>query len=109
MDFLATVMEVLKVDRPAAQKDWALDGKSITPILKGENWPERGVGWMYASPTKNVNDGYGFRYGKWKYVQGSISCHADDCKQPQLFDLEVRGRYTHVWLAVDLLRGACCD
>jgi arylsulfatase A-like enzyme len=34
MDFHATVMEVLNVSRPAAQRDWHYDGVSILPILK---------------------------------------------------------------------------
>ena len=46
MDFLATIMDVLNVSRPASQAEWAFDGKSIMPILRGETWPERGIGWM---------------------------------------------------------------
>ena len=47
MDFLATILDVLQVQRPAAQRDWAFDGVSILPILRGETPPPRGIGWMY--------------------------------------------------------------
>ena len=47
-DFLATVMDALGVDRPAAQRDWAFDGRSVLPILRGGAWPvAREVGWAY--------------------------------------------------------------
>eukprot|EP00051_Salpingoeca_urceolata_P021109 m.325616 g.325616 ORF g.325616 m.325616 type:complete len:629 (-) comp19735_c0_seq21:94-1980(-) len=87
-DFLPTVMEVLGVERPASQSSWAMDGRSIMPIIKGEAWPLRGLGWMFDTPKMDVTKGYGFRYGKWKYVQGSISCSKDDCRKPQLYDLD---------------------
>jgi len=86
MDFLATMMDVLSVDRPTKQQDWGFDGKSILPILKGSTLPDRGIGWVYHTWSKNSP--YGYRFGKWKYVHGSTSCHHDDCKQDQLFDLE---------------------
>ena len=46
MDFLATIMDVLGVERPAAQAAWAFDGVSAMPILRGEEPAPRGVGWM---------------------------------------------------------------
>eukprot|EP00928_Gymnodinium_smaydae_P039784 TRINITY_DN27104_c0_g1_i1.p1 TRINITY_DN27104_c0_g1~~TRINITY_DN27104_c0_g1_i1.p1 ORF type:complete len:615 (-),score=33.83 TRINITY_DN27104_c0_g1_i1:147-1991(-) len=85
MDFVATMMEVLQVDRPAAQRNWGFDGKSILPILKGEQVPDRGIGWIY-----NDMQGYhGYRYGKWKFVHGSTSCQRSDCKGDALYNLEV--------------------
>jgi len=91
MDFLATMMDDLAVDRPATQTDWAFDGKSILPILRGEQWQERGIGWMYYGLTYNeptLSSPYGYRYGKWKYVRGSTSCQNSDCQKDMLFDLE---------------------
>lgn len=61
MDFLATVMEVLDVHRPEAQKNWSFDGVSIMPILRGETPAPRGIGWMYEKPFKNTETGYAFR------------------------------------------------
>lgn len=87
MDFLATMMDHLSVDRPATQTEWAFDGKSILPILRGEQWAERGIGWMFS--TWSLDSPYGYRYGKWKYVRGSTSCKAADCQKDMLFDLEL--------------------
>ncbi len=58
MDFLATLMDVLNVERPQAQKDWHFDGVSVMPILRGELPEERGIGWMYYSPTASAANGY---------------------------------------------------
>lgn len=96
MDFLPTVMEVLGVDRPAEQASWAMDGRSILPLLQnptGFRWsdtPEgvRSIGLGYFNPKLNIDNGYGYRYGRWKYVEGSTSCHNADCNRPLLFDLE---------------------
>jgi len=87
MDFLATMMDAISVDRPATQTNWGFDGKSILPILRGEQWPERAIGYVFQY-WKSENTPHGFRYGKWKYVKGSQSCQADDCHQDMLFDLE---------------------
>jgi hypothetical protein len=94
MDFLATIMDVLNVARPAAQQSWAFDGVSVMPILRGETPPDRGIGWMFKSPTvATANLGYAFRYGKWKYTVGGISCDNKtatfNCAHPQLYDLSV--------------------
>jgi hypothetical protein len=86
MDFLATMMEYLAVDRPAKQTDWGFDGESILPILRGEQWPERGIGWVFHNWS--LEKPYGYRYGKWKYVHGSTSCSNSDCQKDMLFDLE---------------------
>jgi len=86
MDFLATVMDVLNVERPESQSSWALDGKSIVPILKGETWPDRGIGWVFDNWSSSSP--HGFRYGKWKFVHDSTSCNNDDCRKDMLFDLE---------------------
>ena len=92
MDFLATIMEVLSVKRPESQEKWHFDGVSVMPILKGETPAPRGIGWMYELPTKSSARGYAFRYGKWKYVAGGISCDPDNatfnCSKPQLYDME---------------------
>ena len=91
MDFLPTIMEVLGVERPAAQQSWAFDGVSLLPILRGETPAPRGIGWIFDTATLDVTKGYGFRYGKWKYVQGSISCSGPQanttCRLPMLYDL----------------------
>lgn len=86
-DFLPTVMEMLSVKRPAAQADWALDGQSILPLLKGEAMPERGLAWAYGA-ADNLSS-YGYRYRNWKYVHGSVSCRAPGCEDDKLFDLSV--------------------
>ena len=97
MDFLPTVMEVLGIDRPIEQQSWAMDGRSILPLLQnatGFQWADteeghRSLGLMYHDPNLNIQRGYGYRYGKWKYVEGSASCSDDsDCRKPMLFDLE---------------------
>eukprot|EP01047_Picozoa_sp_COSAG01_P086893 COSAG01_NODE_19749_length_991_cov_8.226457_1_plen_60_part_10 len=45
----------------------------------------------YSSPIKSEKTGYAFRYGKWKYVAGGISCKANqstfDCSKEQLYDM----------------------
>lgn len=92
MDFLATVMDVLDVNRPAKQRDWHFDGVSVLPILRGEGKiASREIGWMYHTHTLNVVNGYAYRSGKWKYVAGGISCYPDDatfnCSKPQLYDM----------------------
>ena len=33
-DFLATIMDVLNVTRPANQADWGVDGRSLMPLLR---------------------------------------------------------------------------
>ena len=94
MDFMATVMDAMNLTpstaRPTAQKDWAFDGVSVLPILRGEEPAPRGIGWMYDQPKMGSN-GYAFRYGKWKYVAAGVSCRpADatfDCSKPQLYDM----------------------
>ena len=90
-DFMATILDVLGVQRPAAQRDWAFDGVSVLPILRGEVPAERGVGWLYNEPVISAQNGYAFRYGPWKYVVGGISCDPAkatfDCHQPQLYDM----------------------
>lgn len=82
-DFLPTVMDILGVERPSTQRHWGMDGKSILPLLRGDEWPERGMGWLF----QGYNNA-GFRYGKWKYVNGTRSCSNDDCARPMLFDLD---------------------
>jgi hypothetical protein len=61
------------------------------PILRGEEPAERGIGWMYYSPMPTAENGYAFRYGKYKYVVGGISCNAAqatfNCTKPQLYDV----------------------
>ena len=93
MDFHATVLDVLGVERPAAQRDWGYDGVSVLPILRGEAPAERGIGWMYFAPYPSAANGYAFRWGKWKLAVGGISCnpaHATfNCSLPQLYDLSV--------------------
>merc|ERR1712137_1024627 len=42
-DFLATVMEVLGVERPEEQQAWAFDGVSALPTLQGQPRPDRGM------------------------------------------------------------------
>lgn len=54
------------------------------PLIKGENLEEKGRGIMF---WNNGHMQYGFRQGKWKYVNGTKSCGHDDCKVPLLYDL----------------------
>eukprot|EP00533_Pseudo-nitzschia_delicatissima_P015812 CAMPEP_0197261732 /NCGR_PEP_ID=MMETSP1432-20130617/122_1 /TAXON_ID=44447 /ORGANISM="Pseudo-nitzschia delicatissima, Strain UNC1205" /LENGTH=572 /DNA_ID=CAMNT_0042726015 /DNA_START=81 /DNA_END=1799 /DNA_ORIENTATION=- len=96
MDFLPTVMEVLGVDRPIEQQSWAMDGRSILPLLRnamGFKWSDteegpRSLGLGYYDPKLNIAHGHGYRYDKWKYVEGSASCTISECRTPMLFDLE---------------------
>jgi arylsulfatase len=84
VDFLPTVMEVLNVKRPESQQSWGFDGQSVMPLLTGKGaFPLRGMGWMYQNPSQA-----GFRYGRWKLVNGTKSCSSPDCRKPLLFDLE---------------------
>lgn len=91
MDFMATVLDVLNLSRPPTQQNWNFDGVSILPILRGEVPEPRGIGWMYSEPLKSEQRGYAFRYGKWKYVAGGISCLANNatfnCSKEQLYDM----------------------
>ena len=96
MDFLPTIMEVLSVDRPREQQSWAMDGRSILPLLRNATsfkWRDtdeghRSLGMGNHDPKLNVAHGWGYRFGRWKYVEGSVSCTISDCRRPQLFDLE---------------------
>mmetsp|Transcript_26788 Transcript_26788/g.73712 ORF Transcript_26788/g.73712 Transcript_26788/m.73712 type:complete len:221 (+) Transcript_26788:1448-2110(+) len=96
MDFLPTVMEVLNVTRPKEQHSWALDGRSILPLLRNAStfkWRDtddgpRSIGYQFHDPRLDVSEGWGYRFGQWKYVEGSASCTVPDCQRPQLFDLE---------------------
>lgn len=87
VDILPTMLDILEVQRPAPQADWLLDGVSILPIFDGRNIPDRGMGWWYRVPIPSANYGFGFRYGYWKFVQGSTSCTQDNCSKPQLYNL----------------------
>lgn len=93
-DFLPTVMELLHVDRPPSQRSWPMEGRSILPLLKAPStfrWNATkegprsfGIGFAHLK----IGDGWGYRHGPWKYVEGSASCKQDDCRQPQLFNLD---------------------
>ncbi|CAB9499726.1 acetylgalactosamine-6-sulfatase [Seminavis robusta] len=95
-DFLPTIMELLYQNRPPSQQSWAMDGRSIVPLLKNpgtfqwNNTKEgpRSFGIGFFDPKLVKSNGWGYRWGKWKYVQGSASCKREDCQKPQLFDLE---------------------
>ena len=94
-DFLPTIMDALGVNRPPEQSSWALDGRSILPILRGQKWSdtkygERSFGIGFYDAKTTLNYGWGFRHGKWKYVEGSASCIGEEgapCREPQLYDL----------------------
>jgi arylsulfatase A-like enzyme len=97
MDFLPTVMDILGVDRPPEQQSWPLDGRSILPLVRNpstfqwekhtqEGAREIGIGYYDANTT--LVNGWGYRYGRWKYVEGSSSCKDDACRKAQLYDLE---------------------
>jgi hypothetical protein len=92
MDFMATVLDVLGLQRPASQSTWAFDGVSLLPILKGETPAERGIGWMYMTPTASPREGYAYRWNQWKLAVGGISCDPEgatfNCSAPQLYNME---------------------
>lgn len=95
MDFLPTVMEILSVDRPPEQQSWAFDGRSILPLLQNTSlrWQDteegvRSIGIGFVNPKLNIVNGWGYRYGKWKYVEGSTSCEEKSCRKAQLYNLE---------------------
>ena len=64
MDFLPTVMEILKVDRPSNQRHWAMDGRSILNLLKNPlefKWDDTsdgpraiGIGYYHAQIPKMI-------------------------------------------------------
>ena len=91
MDFMATLMDVLQVERPASQQKWHFDGTSIMSILKNTKVEQRGIGWMYHNHIQSTANGYAYRYGQWKYVAGGVSCNAVhstfNCSRPQLYDM----------------------
>lgn len=62
MDFMATIMEVLNIERPKEQSKWHFDGVSVLPILKGETPADRGIGWMFSKPIASPKNGYGASY-----------------------------------------------
>jgi len=124
-DFLATIMDVLNVSRPAEQADWGVDGRSVLPLLKappaampqtkavyadGTNvMPIHPMGWMYNGWNASSSETHlAFRYGQWKFVRNSKSCSNDDCKGPQLFDLatdlgettDVSAKYPDIFEAI---------
>jgi hypothetical protein len=113
-DFLPTIMSALGVKRPAHQAEWALDGRSILPLLKappspvaqtqtvyadGTNvMPAHGAGWIFdgwdgTKPAMgDANKTHiAYRHGRWKlnwYGYGSaVSCTEASCRKPMLFDL----------------------
>jgi arylsulfatase A-like enzyme len=98
MDFLPTIMEMLHVDRPTQQRGWAMDGRSVLPLLRNPSnfaWKDtpdgqRSLGIGNYNPGNKVMLGWGYRNGPWKYVEGSKSCKAPECNQSQsqLFNLE---------------------
>jgi len=47
----------------------------------------RSLGFGHHDPALNVANGWGYRFGRWKYVEGSVSCNISDCRKPQLFNL----------------------
>ena len=65
--FFDCVCWIPGVERPESQKDWAFDGVSVLPILRGETPPTRGIGWIFDTAELDVTKGYGYRYGQWKY------------------------------------------
>jgi arylsulfatase A-like enzyme len=94
-DFLPTVMEMLGVERPPQQQSWAFDGRSILPLLRNDTfrWKDskegdRSIGIGFSDPKLNIINGWGFCYGRWKYVEGSASCKEKCCHRAQLYDLE---------------------
>jgi arylsulfatase A-like enzyme len=102
MDYLPTIMEILGVERPEEQQSWSLDGRSVLQLLRSPgtfqwNHTEEGpreIGFGFYPPHKKGKHrkhsrlNWGYRFGKWKYVEGSSSCKIDSCRKPQLYDLE---------------------
>jgi len=96
-DFLPTILEILDVDRPQSQQSWGFDGRSILSLLRNPTnfmWKEtdegsRSIGIGYYQIELKLVNGWGYRYGPWKYVEGSRSCKAQECQQPQLYNLEM--------------------
>ena len=78
-DFLPTMMEVLGVERPESQRRWAIDGISQLPLLRGEELAPRCIGHIFDDGSNRA-----YRCGKWKLVNGTLSCKAPDCSGPML-------------------------
>merc|ERR1711957_24628 len=63
---------------------WGFDGVSAFPTLRGQQRPDRGMGWLFNGfPSHTM----GYVYGKWKWVNQSKSCK-DACSHDLLYDLE---------------------
>jgi hypothetical protein len=48
----------------------------------------RGFGIGYLNANASIVDGWGHRFGRWKFVEGSASCKEESCRKPELFNLE---------------------
>merc|ERR1712032_831162 len=70
-------------------QDWGFDGVSIMPILRGAAVPERGMGWLMGFQHGFPPWAHAYRFGKWKYVNGSKACHDVSCHTDSLFDLSI--------------------
>ena len=78
-DFLPTMMEVLGVERPESQRRWAIDGISQLALLRGEELAPRCIGHIFDDGSNRA-----YRCGKWKLVNGTLTCKAPDCSGPML-------------------------
>jgi len=90
VDLLPTLLDLWDAKRPDDQEaSWPLDGVSLLPLFDDNAFQqeERGLGWWYYNAVPTQAHGWGFRYGNWSYVHGSVSCTADNCSEPMLFDL----------------------
>ena len=88
-DLLPTIMELLGVSQPAAQRGWGIDGRSAVPAMAGQpaavfNNAGPGRGWLFWRQPSAL--GGAFRHGKWKLVNQSNSC-VEDC-EAELYDLD---------------------
>ena len=64
-DLLPTALDAWGLARPAAQQDWALDGRSMMPLFQGADaWPEpRTMAWAYHTWPPTSEYGYAYREG----------------------------------------------
>ena len=67
VDFYPTILEIAGIDQP---QDLSIDGKSLVPLLKGEDVPDRKLYWHYPHYSNQGGfPGGAMRLGKYKLVE----------------------------------------
>jgi len=80
-DFYPTILNLIGAQLP---KNYAIDGKDITPILKGGNITREGIFTYFPSQAKVPN-----------WLPPSVAVHAGDWKLIRLFHQGVNGKHEY--------------